>query len=107
MVSDLVPRGALAALAGSTLAFMASTGPSSAFTLSAPSLAAPVASAGVEQVWWDRWGRWHPNHPWGWRRWGWHRPWGWGWGPRPYGFYGGPVRRCWVGPWGGMHCRWV
>ncbi len=97
MTSNLVPRRVLAALAGAVLAVAASTGPSTAFTLSAPSLA---ATADVQHVWWDRWGRWHPNRPWGWRRWGW--------GPRPYGFYGyyGPVRRCWVGPWGGMHCRW-
>jgi hypothetical protein len=102
MMSKLVPHGALAALAGATLILATSTSPSSAFTLNAPSLAAPVASAGVDHVWWDRWGRWHPN--WGWRRWGW-RPYGWG--PRPYYGYYGPVRRCWVGPWGGVHCRWV
>ncbi len=97
MAFNLVPRGVLAALAGATLAVLASSGPSSAFTLSSPSIAQPIAGANIEHVWWDRWGRW--RHPWGWRRWGW--------GPRPYyGFYGGPVRRCWVGPWGGMHCRW-
>jgi len=107
MTSKLVPRGALAALAVATMAVAASTAPSSAFTLNAPSLAAPVASVDLDHVWWDRWGRWRPNRPWGWRRWGW------GWGPRPYwrpyGFYGyyGPARRCWVGPWGGVHCRWV
>jgi hypothetical protein len=74
--------------------------PAPAFTLSSPSLDQPVVSGGIEKVWWDRWGRWHPNRPWGWRRWGW------GWGPRPYGFYAGPVRHCWRGPWGGLHCRW-
>lgn len=100
MASNLVPRGALAAIAGASLAVMASTGPSSAFTLSGPSIATPAASAGVEHVWWDRWGRWHRNRPWGWRRWGW--------GPRPglYGFYR-PMRRCWVSPWGGVRCHWV
>jgi hypothetical protein len=107
MVSNLVPRGLVAALAGATLAVLASTGSSSAFTLSAPSLAQPVAAADVQHVWWDRWGRWH--RPWV-RRWGWGPRWGygpgWGWGPRYYGYYG-PVRRCWVGPWGGVHCRWV
>jgi len=97
MISNLVPRGALAALTGATFALAASAGPSPAFTLSAPSLAAPVAAADVEHVWWDRWGYWHPNHPWGWRRWGW--------GPRYYGYYG-PVRHCWRGPWGHLHCRW-
>jgi hypothetical protein len=107
MTSTLVPRSVLFALAGAALAVAASTGPSPAFTLSAPSLTAPVASAGVEHIWWDRWGRWHPNRPWGWRRWGWGpRPF---WGPGPYGFYSyyGPVRRCWVGPWGDVRCRWV
>ena len=89
MTTNLVPRGALAALAAA-LAIAATTVPASAFTLSAPSLAAPVAAGGVEHVWWDRWGRWHPN---------------WGWGPRYYGYYH-PVRRCWVGAWGGVHCRW-
>jgi hypothetical protein len=99
MVSKLVQRGVLAAVAGAAFVVAAASAPASAFTLSAPSLAAPVASAGVQHVWWDRWGRWHPNHPWGWRRWGW------GPGPYAYGYYG-PVRHCWRGPWGGLHCRW-
>jgi hypothetical protein len=38
---------------------------SNAFTLSSPSLERPIASLGVEHVWWGRPG------------WGWHRPWGW------------------------------
>ena len=107
MTSKLVP--AVAALAFAALAVAGSTEPSSAFTLSAPSLAAPVAAAGVEHVWWDRWGRWRPNRPWGWRRWGGGpRPYRYyGWGPGPYYGYWGPVRRCWVGPWGGVHCRWA
>ena len=105
MVSNLVPRGVVAALAGATLAVLASTGSSSAFTLSAPSLAQPVATADVQHVWWDRWGRWHPNHPWGWRRWGPGPYYGY-YGPRYYGYYA-PVRRCWVGPWGVVRCRWV
>ena len=73
-------------------------GPSPAFTLSSPSLDQPVVSGQIEKVWWDRWGYWHPNRPWGWRR----RAWG----PRPpYGYYG-PHRHCWRGPWGALHCRW-
>ena len=98
MIPISVPRGALVAIAGATLVVAASSTPSSAFTLSAPSIAAPVAAAGVEPVWWDRWGYWHPNRPWGWRRWGWGPP-------RFYGYYG-PVRHCWRGPWGALHCRW-
>jgi hypothetical protein len=35
--------------------------PASAFTLAAPPLQ-PVASAQIDKVWWDRWGRWHPNY---------------------------------------------
>ncbi|WP_113887451.1 hypothetical protein [Roseiarcus fermentans] len=99
-----IPRGALAAIAGAAVVVGAAAGPSAAFTLSAPSLAAPIAGSDVERVWWDRWGRWHPNRPWGWGP----PPPRWGWGaPRPY-FYGyyRPVRRCWVGPWGGVRCRW-
>ncbi len=73
---------------------------SNAFTLSSPSLERPIASFGVEQVWWGRWG-WHRPWGWGWHRpWGWHR-WGWGWHRPVYGFYGGPVRHCW-----GWRCTW-
>src|SRR5260370_42133015 len=100
MLSRIVSGGALPAIAGAAMR-PAPSGPAAAFTLSSPSLEQPVAAAGVEQVWWDRWGRWHPNwgghrwgyhpwgyHPWGWgyRRWGYH-PWGyhpWGWGPYAY-----------------------
>ena len=106
MLSRIVPGGALAAVAGATM-LLATSCPSAAFTLSSPSLERPVAAIGVEPVWWDRWGRWHPNGwGWGWHRpWGWHR-WGWGWHRPVYGYYGGPVRHCWVGPWGGMRCTW-
>ncbi len=101
MLSRFVPGGALAALAGATMLLAASSGPSAAFTLSSPSLERPVAAAGVEHVWWDRWGRWHPNG-WGWRApW---RPWGWRGGPYAYGY--GPVRHCWIGRWGYRHCAW-
>ncbi|MBV8105269.1 MAG: hypothetical protein JO223_11720 [Hyphomicrobiales bacterium] len=103
MVSRLVPGGALAALAGAAMLVAASTSPSSAFTLSSPSLEQPVVSADIQEVWWDRWGRWHPNG------WGWHRGWGWhgGWGYHPWGWrpYYHPWRRCWWGPWG-YRCRW-
>jgi hypothetical protein len=73
--------------------------PASAFTLASPNLGHSFAADGqLDKVWWDRWGRWHPNWGprWGWRPgWGWRRP-GWGWGPR---------RHCWMSPWG-WRCRW-
>ncbi len=100
MVSRLVPSGVLAAAAGAALMVAASSGPSSAFTLSSPSLDQPVVSANVQHVWWDRWGRWHPNY---WR-WGWRHPY-----RRPYWGYWGPYyhpwRRCWW-TWHGRVCRW-
>jgi hypothetical protein len=77
MLTRIVSGGALPAIAGAAM-LLSSYGPSAAFTLSSPSLERPVAAAGVEHVWWDRWGRWHPNRwGWGYRPWGWH-PWGWG-----------------------------
>jgi hypothetical protein len=35
---------------------VATSCPSASFTLSSPSLEQPVAAAGVEHVWWRRWG---------------------------------------------------
>jgi hypothetical protein len=90
-----------AAIAGAAM-LLGTTGPSTAFTLSSPSLEEPLAQASVEQVWWDRWGRWHSHRwGWGWHRWARHHPWGWH-GPM-YGFYG-PARHCWMDPWGGWRC---
>lgn len=103
MVCKFASGGALAAFAGAAMFVAASSAPASAFTLSSPSFAQPVATGEVQHVYWRHWGYWHPYRPWGWRRWGWGP--GWGWGPRAYGFYG-PVRHCWRGPWGGLHCRW-
>ena len=100
MLSRIVSGGAIATIAGAAM-LLATSGPSAAFTLSSPSLEQPVAAAGVDRVWWDRWGRWRPNG------WGWGAPrWGWGWHRPVYGFYGGPVRHCWRGPWGAVHCAW-
>ena len=97
MVSRLLPDRALAALAGAAMMVGVSAGPSSAFTLSSPSLAEPVISADIQNVWWDRWGRWHPNG------------WGWGWRPFYHPYYWRPIhrpwRRCWWGPWG-YRCHW-
>ena len=95
MHSFLVPRGVFAALAGAAMMIAASSNPSSAFTLSSPSLSEPAVTADIQHVWWDRWGRWHPN----------------GWGRRPYyhpyyhPYYYHPGRRCWWGPYGRV-CRW-
>ncbi len=74
---------ALAAVAGAAM-LTATSVPSNAFTLSSPSLEQPMASFGVEDVWWGR-GGWGCCRPWGW---GWHRPWGWGW-HRPWAGDGG------------------
>ncbi len=79
----------LAAVAAGAL-LLAVAAPAEAFTLSAP--AASDVSPNVDHVWWDRWGHWHPN-----------RPWGWG-GPGPY--WGWRHRHCWINPWGVRVCRW-
>jgi len=47
--------------------------PASAFTLETTSLDRADIAPEAEKVWWDRWGRWHPNYydyRWrcGWRR---------------------------------------
>ena len=94
MVNRILVGGFAAALAGAAMLAISSA-PASAFTLAAPSLAAPVAGANVDKVWWDSWGRWHPGP-----RWGWGGGYGYGYG------WGGPPRHCWVGPWGHMHCRY-
>jgi len=49
MLSRLVSGGLLGALAGAAMLVVAS-GPSSAFTLSSPSLERPVATAGTQKV---------------------------------------------------------
>jgi hypothetical protein len=86
VVNRILVGGFVAAVAGAAMVAISSV-PASAFTLASPSLEAPVAGANVDKVWWDRWGRWHPNHPYWGPGWGWH-----------------PHRHCWVGPWGHMHC---
>jgi hypothetical protein len=83
MVNRILVGGFAAVLAGAAM-LATSSAPASAFTLTSPSLAPPVASANVDQVWWDRWGRWHPGPRWGW----------------------GHRRHCWVGPHGHWHCRY-
>ena len=94
-----------AALAGVTFAVISTT-PSSAFTLSSQGLDQSFAAASVDRVWWDRWGRWHPNC--------WINAWGarvcgpgpgpmMGPGPGPGPWMG---QRCWVDRWGYRRCRW-
>ena len=92
-----IPAGAVGAIAG--IAMLAgSSGSAAAFTLSSPSLSQPVLSPGVERVWWDRWGRWHPN--WGWRR-RWRHP-----DYRAY-YYGAPYPYYWGRPRPWRHCWWT
>ena len=110
MVNRILVGGFAAALAGAAMLAISSA-PASAFTLAAPSLAAPVAGANIDQVWWDQRGNWHPGpRPWGPPP----PPPGWGppppppgWGPPPPppppGWGPPPRRHCGVGP-GGWHC---
>jgi hypothetical protein len=87
-----IARYAIAAAGGLTMLALAQS-PASAFTLSAPSLEAPVVSAQVDKVWW--------HGGWGWHHhWGWHRPWAYGYG---YG-WGGP--HCWRNYWGQLRCNY-
>ena len=75
----------LSAIVGATMLTLTAA-PASAFTLASPSLAQPVAGAEVQHVWYDRWGRWHPN----------------------YGYrhgYGYGYRHCYRGYYGHLHCR--
>ena len=90
MVNRILVGGFAAALAGAAMLAISSA-PASAFTLASPSLEAPVASANVDRVWWDRWGRWHPGPRWGYG------------GPGPWGYH---HRHCWRGPYGHPHCRY-
>jgi len=91
MISNKLKMGLLAAVGAAMLTMSAA--PASALTLSSSSPAVTTAGSDVQQVWWDRWGRWHPNHP------HFFRPY---WGGGPY--WGGP--HCRMTPWG-MRChRW-
>ena len=112
----ILSSGALSALAGAAM-LAVSAHPSPAFTLYSPSLEGPVAAADIQQVWWDRWGHWHPGYyhrpyyyyPYYYG----YRPYYYGYGYRPYYGYGyrpGYVypryRHCWVGAYGVRHCYW-
>jgi hypothetical protein len=111
MILRIFSRGVIAAFAGAAM-LAASSVPSSAFTLTSPSLEQPVVGADIQDVYWHGgWhGGWHRGWGWrgGWHRWGWAGGprWGYGWGPRyGYGFGGG--YRCWWTPWGFRRCGWV
>jgi len=110
----ILSGGAIAAIAGAAM-LAASSAPSPAFTLSAPSFQQPAAVADVELAQWHHGWGWHHGWRGGWHnRWGWHGGWHrWGWGPR-YGwgwrhrYYGiAPGWRCWWTPWGFRRCGWV
>jgi len=58
MFSRRISVGVLAGIVGMAM-LIATSAPSAAFTLSSPSLEKPFVGAFIEQVWWDRWGRWH------------------------------------------------
>jgi hypothetical protein len=108
----ILSSGSLSALAGAAMLTL-SADPSPAFTLYSPSLEAPVAAAGVQQVWYDRWGHWHPNY--------YHRPY-----YRPYYYhryyppyyyhpyyrpyyyhpYYHRYRHCWRNAYGVYRCYW-
>jgi hypothetical protein len=91
MLTRNLTGGFAALLAGAAMLAISATS-ASAFTTSSPSLSVPVAGANIDKVWWDRWGRWHPNGP--------------GWGPRP-GWGPGPGwRRCWINRWGNRQCNY-
>jgi hypothetical protein len=92
----------IAAISGASMLAL-SLSPAAAFTLSAPSLEQPVASAQIDKVWWH--GGWH--HGWG-GGWGWHHAWGYGggWGGGGWGYGGGWGPHCWRGYWGHLHCNY-
>jgi hypothetical protein len=81
MASSKVSTSLLGAVAGAAMLLSSAT-PSFAFTLAATLLAQIVASPEIEHIWWNRWGRWHPNRHW--HRWGWTAP-------PAYGFYPTPA----------------
>jgi hypothetical protein len=88
-------RPALIALVSASMVALAAA-QASAFTLETTSFDGPSVAPQVEKVWWDRWGRWHPNYyGYGWH-YGWHPYW------RHYWGYWRP--RCWRGYYGYLHC---
>jgi hypothetical protein len=101
----ILSSGALSALAGAAM-LAVSADPSPAFTLYSPSLEGPVAAADIQQVWYDRWGRWHPNY---YYRPYYYHPYYYGGYYRPY-YYGGYVypryRHCWYSAYGVRRCYW-
>jgi len=101
MLKSTLTTGCLAAVAAGAMVMLSMT-PASAFTLAAPSLAPPVAEGQIDHVWWDRWGRWHPNAPY------FYPPVP----PVPFvdPYYAPPYygyrRHCWRGYYGHLHCSY-
>jgi len=87
----------IAAALGGAAMLALSMSPASAFTLSGPSLAQPVASAQIDNICWHCGGGWHGGWHGGWGG-GWHHGWGGGWG--------GGWRHCWINQWGNRVCNW-
>ena len=91
MFSRAITGGLAAAAVGAAMLAISTTS-ASALTISQPSLAPAVAGADIQKVWWDRWGRWHPNHPYYWGGSYYYRP-----------YY---HRHCWRNAWGYVRCGW-
>jgi hypothetical protein len=90
MIKSTLTTAAVAGAAMMTL----SMAPASAFTLAGPTLTQPLASAQIDKVWYDRYGRWHPGvYRYGYRypAYGYH-----------YGYYHG--YRCVRGYYGHVRC---
>lgn len=68
MFTRVLTGGAAAALAGAAMLAISATS-ASAFTLTSPSLEAPVASSNIEHVWWHHHHHHHHRHCWR-GRWG-------------------------------------
>jgi hypothetical protein len=112
----ILSSGPLSGLAGAAM-LAVSAHPAPAFTLYSPSLERPHATEGVQQAWYDRWGRWHPNYyyrpyyynPYDYRPYSYYYPY---YGYRayyPYYYYRPvlrPSRNCWRNGWGTWNCYW-
>ena len=92
MLKSTLTATCLTALAGAAMMAI-SIAPASAFTLASPSLAPSVAESQIDHVWYDRYGRWHPN---GYRGYGYRHGY-----VAPYSYH----RNCWRGAYGRLHCR--
>jgi hypothetical protein len=92
MLKSTLTATCLSALAGAVMTL--SMTPASAFTLASPFTAQSMADAQIDHVWYDAYGRWHPNG------YGYARPYGYG-VVHPYAYR----RHCWRGAYGQLHCN--